>query len=87
MKILVTGGGGFLGRHIVRMLMKQGHEVVAYQRSEQPDLAGYGVQVEQGSLLESEPLRAALRGCDAVIHTAAKAGVWGSRRDYCGTNL
>jgi nucleoside-diphosphate-sugar epimerase len=87
MKILVTGGGGFLGRHIVRMLMKQGHEVVAYQRSGQPDMEGYGVEVQQGSLLESEPLRAALRGCDAVIHTAAKAGVWGSRRDYFATNL
>jgi 2-alkyl-3-oxoalkanoate reductase len=87
MKVLVTGGGGFLGRHVVAGLVRQGHAVVAYQRGSVPDLEAGGVEARRGSLTDADTLRAALRGCDAVIHTAAKAGVWGARRDFFTTNL
>lgn len=86
MKILVTGGGGFLGRHVVDGLLARGHSVVTYQRREHPELEVCGVEVVRGSLLEGELLKAAMQGCDAVIHTAAKAGVWGSRKAYFETN-
>ena len=86
MKILVTGGGGFLGRVLVRRLRGEGFAVVAYQRSPHPDLEADGVEVRQGSLIDREALRSALSGCDAVIHTAAKAGVWGPRREYFQSN-
>lgn len=87
MRILVTGGGGFLGRYIVNLLLADGHEVVAFQRQDHPDLAEKGVEVRRGSLLEPDALRAAMRGCGAVIHTAAKAGVWGPRKEYFSINL
>jgi nucleoside-diphosphate-sugar epimerase len=86
MRILVTGGGGFLGRYIVRGLLAKGHHVVAFQRQDHPDLARLGVEVRRGSLLQTDALRAAVRGCDAVIHTAAKAGVWGQREEYFSIN-
>jgi nucleoside-diphosphate-sugar epimerase len=86
MKVLVTGGGGFLGRYIVGGLLEQGHRVVAFQRQDHPDLADQGVDVRRGSLLQADALRAAVRGCDAVIHTAAKAGVWGPRKEYFSIN-
>jgi nucleoside-diphosphate-sugar epimerase len=86
MKVLVTGGGGFLGRYIVDGLQQEGHSVVAFQRRPQPGLAARGVEVVQGSLMEGDALNRALAGCDAVIHTAAKAGVWGPRSEYFSIN-
>lgn len=86
MKVLVTGGGGFLGRHIVAGLLADGHAVAAFQRSDHPELAGRGVEVFRGSLAGGEALRRAVKGRDAVIHTAALAGVWGPRRDFFMTN-
>jgi nucleoside-diphosphate-sugar epimerase len=87
MKVLVTGGGGFVGRHVIRELLAAGHQAVAYQRSLPESLAGEGVEIRQGSLLQKDALRSALDGCDAVVHTAAKAGVWGPRHEYFATNV
>ncbi|NDV61417.1 NAD-dependent epimerase/dehydratase family protein [Puniceicoccales bacterium CK1056] len=86
MKILVTGGGGFLGRYIVDGLLLKGHRVVAFQRRAHPELEARGVEVVRGSLGERESLTRALQGCDAVVHTAAKAGVWGLRKDFFEIN-
>jgi nucleoside-diphosphate-sugar epimerase len=87
MKVLVTGGGGFLGSRIVLNLLDEGYSVVAYQRSDHPRLRHLGVEVRQGSLTDKDLLTTALDGCDAVIHTAAKAGVWGPRAEYFRTNV
>ena len=87
MKILVTGGGGFLGKHVVRLLLENGYTVVAFQRSAHPDLVLQGAEVRQGSLTDADSLQAAMIGCGAVIHIAAKAGVWGPRADYFATNV
>ena len=43
MKILVTGGGGFLGQALCRGLLERGHEVVSFQRGEYPALRAMGV--------------------------------------------
>ncbi len=87
MKVLVTGGGGFLGSRIVSNLLEEGQAVVAYQRSDHPEMRQMGVDVRQGSLNDKDILTMALTGCDAVIHTAAKAGVWGPRSEYFKTNV
>jgi len=87
MKILVTGGGGFLGGYIVRALLDEGYDVVAFQRHGHPELEALGVKVVQGSLESVESIKSALEGCQAVIHTAAKAGVWGPRHEYFTTNV
>ena len=87
MKILVTGGGGFLGSYIVRALLRDSHAVRILQRSPHAEFSSLGVEVFCGSIADGDVVRAAAKGCDAVIHTAAKAGVWGPRHEYFSTNV
>jgi len=87
LKILVTGGGGFLGSAICRQLAGQGHQVVAFQRSPAEHLVADGVVSRQGSITSLPELRSAAEGSQAVIHTAGKAGVWGNPADYHHINV
>lgn len=87
MKILVTGGGGFLGGAIVRQLRQRGDEVRAFSRSVYSWLVEHDVEQVIGNLADAEAVRRAVDGCEGVIHTAAKAGVWGHYQDYYTTNV
>jgi len=87
MKALVTGGGGFLGGAIVRMLLKRGDEVVSYSRSSYPALAALGVEQFSGDIADKAALAAAAQDCDIIFHVAAKAGIWGSYSEYFRANV
>lgn len=87
MKVLVTGGGGFLGTAIVQQLIARGDEVRSLARGAYPQLNTMGVEVRRGDIAEKETVFAAAEGCEAVIHVAAKAGVWGSYNDYYRPNV
>jgi len=87
MKVLVTGGGGFLGGAIVRRLVARGDQVVSYSRSNYAWHHDLGVSSATGSLTDANSLTQAMHGCDAVIHVAAKAGFWGPKDDYFTANL
>ena len=87
MKILVTGGGGFLGSAVCRQLAGLGHAVIAYQRSPADHLRDHGVLSRQGSITDYPNLLQASQGCDAVVHTAGKAGIWGKDEDFRAVNV
>ncbi len=87
MKVLVTGGGGFLGGFVVRKLLARGDSVRSFTRTAYPWLAELGVEQVHGDLADPEAVAAAVAGCDVVIHTAAKAGVWGRYADFHSTNV
>lgn len=87
MKVLVTGGGGFLGQALCRGLVERGYEVVSYNRGLYPALDALGVIQAQGDLADREAVIAAARGCEAVFHNAAKAGAWGSYDSYHQANV
>ncbi len=87
MKILVTGGGGFLGQALCRGLRARGHEVVSFNRGRYDALEALGVAQIQGDLAERDAVVAAAAGCEAVFHNAAKAGAWGSYRSYHLANV
>ena len=87
MKVLVTGGGGFLGGVIVRMLRERGDEVRSFSRGEYPTLAAVGAEQVRGSLEDCDAVVAAAAGCDIVFHVAAKAGIWGSYHDFFQANV
>lgn len=87
MKVLVTGGGGFLGKAICKQLVARGHEVRALNRHDYPELKALGVEQRIGDLRSLDQVATAAAGCDAIVHTAAKAGAWGSLLDYYETNV
>lgn len=87
MRILVTGGGGFLGSAICRQLAAAGHEVFAFQRRPAKHLASLGVESIEGDISDTAQVHAAAARCDAVIHTAAKAGIWGDEAEFRKINI
>ena len=78
MNILVTGGAGFVGSHIVRLLLERGEHVrVLVRRPEAcPSLVGLPVEIVGGDLRHPESLRAAVAGCQQVYHCAADYRLW-----------
>ena len=87
MIVLVTGGGGFLGRALVRRLLERGCKVRSLTRSRYPDLEKLGVDVRTGDIADPGTVAGAVKGCDLVFHTAAKAGVWGAYDEYHSINV
>ncbi len=85
--ILVTGGSGFLGGAVVRRLVARGDQVRSLQRQDSPALRQLGVDLVRADLADREAVIEAAKGCEAVIHIAAKAGVWGAENDYYQTNV
>ncbi len=87
MKVLVTGGGGFLGKAICAGLVARGYEVLSYSRSHHAGLDELQVRQIQGNLASFEDVSRAFDGVDAVFHVAAKAGAWGSFQEYFDANV
>jgi nucleoside-diphosphate-sugar epimerase len=87
MRVLVTGGGGFLGQALCRRLRARGVEVVSFNRGHYPGLDAIGVRQLRGDLGERDAVIAAAQGCDAVMHNGAKAGAWGPFADYHRANV
>ena len=87
MKVLVTGGGGFLGSTIVKRLVDRGDTVSSFSRKFYPELEEIGVEQSQGDVSDREAVVQACRSMDVVFHTAAKPPPWGDYSDYFQTNV
>lgn len=89
MKLLVTGGGGFIGSHLAGRLLSLGHEVRVLDSFEtgRPDnLAGFdGIELITGDLLDPAPLARAVAGVEAIFHVAAIPSVPRSWSDPVGS--
>jgi nucleoside-diphosphate-sugar epimerase len=85
--VLVTGGGGFLGTALVRMLRERGLPVRSLARRSYPHLERLGAEQIQGDIADAQVVAAAVQGCATIFHTAAKAGVWGAEKEYHRTNV
>lgn len=87
MNALVTGGGGFLGGAIVRLLRARGDRVRSLARSHYAHLEALGVEQVQGDLADAVVVEKAAAGCDLVFHVAARAGLGGRAVDYHRANV
>src|SRR5262249_34542078 len=77
MRVLVTGGTGFLGRNVARRLAAAGHELRVLVR-EGSELRGLpeGAMTARGDVTDLPSLQRAAEGCGAIVHLAARVRVW-----------
>ena len=99
MRVLITGGAGFIGTHLARRLLREGLEVTLLDnfspqvhgevRDLPPSLAGH-VRLVAGDVRDADAFHAALAGQEAVVHLAAETGTGQSMYEvarYTDVNL
>lgn len=85
-RCLVTGGAGFIGSHLVRLLLDRGHFVRVVDLLPSPGL-DRRAEFVQGSILDAPLLHAAMAGVDQVFHLAANPHLWApEKRNFLETN-
>jgi 2-alkyl-3-oxoalkanoate reductase len=87
MKVLVTGGGGFLGAHLCQALIDRGHEVTVLGRGDYPHLKSMGVRCLKGDIQNPSACLEAVKNQEAVFHSASKVAMWGRWQDFYQTNV
>jgi nucleoside-diphosphate-sugar epimerase len=88
MKVLVTGGAGFIGTHLVRALASAGHEIVVLDNLHRgtwapvrADERGGGVRLMEGDIRDPGVVKEAARGVQRIYHLAAQSNVLGAVSD------
>ncbi len=87
-RYLVTGGSGFVGRHVVALAREEGHGVVSFD-TRVPSVQEEGAEYVIGDIMDQHALAAACVGVDAIIHLAARVSVPESvamPKEYFATN-
>lgn len=86
MKVLVTGGTGYLGRAVVSALTARGHQVVLFARTATASgLPGHPID---GDIRDGDAVHGAANGCHAIVHLAALVSMWRPRpRDFDDVNV
>ena len=79
MRVLVTGGAGFIGSHMVHLLAAAGDEVVVLDKltyaGNRENIAGVEHEFHQGDIADPEAVAGAARGCEAIVNFAAETHV------------
>lgn len=88
MRILVTGGNGFLGHHLVIRLLEQGHEVFTFdwEETRHERLASLDFNQIQGDLTDRKAVLEAVREAEVIFHTAGNVSLW-SKGDSAQTKV
>lgn len=96
-RVLVTGGAGFIGSHLVDRLLELDYEVRIFDAlaeqvhgSRSPSYLNRTAEFVRGDVRDATALAAALRGCELIVHFAAAVGVGQSNYEvssYCATNV
>ena len=84
MKVLVTGGAGFIGSHLVDALAARGDEVAVIdnlRRGRREFIAGSGARFVEGDIRDADAIEASTAGAEVVFHLAAQSNVLGAMSD------
>ncbi|MBD3219439.1 MAG: NAD-dependent epimerase/dehydratase family protein [candidate division Zixibacteria bacterium] len=89
MKIIITGGTGFIGRHLAESFHKDGIEILATGRSPEAGkkLTKAGIKFEPADITDSDKLVSIFTPADIVIHCAARYGDHGTKQEFFETNI
>lgn len=89
MKVLVTGGTGFVGSHLIEKLLATGDEVRAIVRpgGNRQFVKSLGAEVVTGDLDDLDSLRQACAGCDIIYHAAARVDLVGTEAEFQRTTV
>ncbi len=87
--ILITGATGFLGRNLCEHLIGRGYRLRALARptSDTAFLKALGIEIAAGDVRDVDSVRAAMAGCDTIIHAAARFRLWGPPELFEDVNL
>ena len=97
-KVLITGGTGFIGSHLVELCVENGFDIVAFDRYNSDNNWGYleyskyknDIKVILGDIRDYDSVFKAMYGCDYVFHLAALIGIpysYSSPLAYIRTNI
>jgi UDP-glucose 4-epimerase len=89
LRLLITGGAGFIGSNLARLALAQGHEVVVIDdlsTGYQENVQGVDLRFVRGSILDPGSLADAMTGVDSVVHLAALGSVPRSIKDPVATH-
>lgn len=90
MRVLITGGAGFIGANLAQHLVGEGHEVLVLDdlsTGSRDNLAGVPVRLVEGTILSASDLDAVMAGVDSVVHLAARPSVPRSIQDPMASHL
>lgn len=89
LEVFVTGGSGFVGRHLLRALAAEGHHARALARSDAAAAVvdATGAEPVRGDLADSTALAKGMAGCDVVVHAAALTDQWGPAERFHAVNV
>jgi nucleoside-diphosphate-sugar epimerase len=85
--VLLTGATGYLGRRVLELLVEAGWRVRCLVRRPAPWIGALGAETVAGDITDRESAAAAADGVGAVVHCAARTGVWGPLSDYMEANV
>lgn len=87
-RVLVTGGGGFLGKALIKRLLQHTPNIRSLSRKRYPELDALGVEQVQGDISDPVAVERACQERDLVFHVAAKTGgMWGPYQGFHETNV
>lgn len=80
-QVLVTGGGGYIGAHVVRLLNEQGNRVRVLDLATPDDATDSQTEFIAGDIRDANTVRQAVNGCQVVMHLAANPNLWARHPD------